>query len=153
MRSFNIMNSSDFTDPEMNAVRTAMNAAKEGKPYAWVQYRRRETITYYIPEYGESADYLIALIDRMVVADPRIQTATVLNAHYHILWTVERNTQHGQLIEQATDEAGSCYACWECGHSQATTFWRCPRCLTNNTCQPSTLRGVSNHRVDHVAQY
>lgn len=153
MQTFNIVTMGDFVNPEMNAVRIAMNAAKEGKPYAWVQYRHRETVTYYIPEYGESADYLIAVIDRMVVADPRITAATVLNAHSHILWTVERNTQHGQLIDHATYGAGSGYTCWKCGHSQATIFGQCPGCLTTNTCQPSPLRWVSNRRVDHVAQH
>jgi hypothetical protein len=151
MQTFVITNAGDFSDGSINTVRTAMNAAKAGKPYACIQYRHNETITYYIPDSSESADHLIALVDTMVVADLRIKTATVMDTQSHMVWMVDRNTHHGYVMEQSILRLCAGYTCWECGHFQATPFRCCLVCSLDNTCQPSPLRWVHTYREDCVA--
>ena len=151
MQTFDIASAGDFSDGSINAVRTAMNAAKVRKPYACIQYRYNETLTYYIPDSSESVEHLIALVDTIVVANPGIKTATVMNEQSHILWMVERNRHHGYLMEQSILRLCAGYTCWECGHCQATPFRCCLICSMDNTCQPSPLRWVHTYRDDCAA--
>ncbi|ABX03970.1 hypothetical protein Haur_1325 [Herpetosiphon aurantiacus DSM 785] len=151
MQAFDIANAGNFLDGGMNAVRIAMNAAKAGKTYACIQYFHNETVTYCIPESSESVEHLIALVDTMVVADPGIKTAMVMNPQSHMLWMVDRNTHHGYLMEESILQLCAGYICWECGHGQATPFNRCLMCTMDNTCQPSPLRWVHTYRDDRAA--
>lgn len=153
MQAFDITHAGDFSDWAMTTVRNALNTAKEGKPYACIQYHGSETVTYWIPEVGESVDHLIARIDTMVMADPQIQTATVMNAQSHMLWKVDRNEAYGHRLEQTTRQACSGYTCWECDHQTSIAFHRCPTCSLENTCHPSTPRWVSTWRTDRAPHY
>lgn len=71
-------------------MRMALNAAQQGKPYACVQYTDVEAVTYFVPEYNESAEQLIEMIDALAIADRDITAAWVMNADAVVLWTVER---------------------------------------------------------------
>ncbi|KPL87531.1 hypothetical protein [Herpetosiphon geysericola] len=150
MQAFDITHAGDFSDWAMTTVRNALNTAKEGKPYACIQYHGIETVTYWIPEVGESVDHLIARIDTMVMADPQIQTATVMNAQSHLLWMVDRTAAPGYLLKQTTRQACPGYTCWACGHQTLITFHNCPTCSMENTCQPSTLRWIHAWRMDRA---